>query len=127
MGSLSKPPFSFISLVSWLCWIGAAPPVSVFVFFGPVAVLTFVLALLSVGSLHTILGPMQWWLLRLIAMNVILYAFLKDFMQTPLQGGVWHLIQYLPFAALAIIAPLLRIAAWVLRFRDTILKSHSTG
>jgi hypothetical protein len=99
-------------LVGWLCWIGAAPAIGVFVFFGPVAVLTFVLAFFSIGNFHTILGPRWWQLLRLIGMNVILCTFLKDFLQHPLHGGVRHLIEYLPFAAMAIVAPLLRFAAW---------------
>ena len=107
-----------LGLVSWLCWIGSAPPIGVFIFFGPVAALTFVLAVLSFGNLHTILGPKLWQLLRTIGMNVILYAFLKDFMQDPLHGGVLHLAEYLPFAAMAIVAPLLRLAAWGMRLRE---------
>ena len=108
-----------LALVSWLCWIGSAPPIGVFVFFGPVAALTFILALLSFGNLHTMLGPKLWRLLRTIGMNVILYAFLKDFMQDPLHGGVQHIVEYLPFTAMAIAAPLLRLAAWGLRLRET--------
>jgi hypothetical protein len=73
-----------LALVAWRCWIGAAPSIDVFVFFGPVAALTFILALLSFGNLHTILGAKAWQLLRTIGMNVIFYAFLKDFMQDPL-------------------------------------------
>jgi hypothetical protein len=60
-----------LALVSWLCWIGAAPPIGVFVFFGPVAALTFILALLSFGNLHRILGPKPWRLLRTIGMNAL--------------------------------------------------------
>jgi hypothetical protein len=76
-----------LALVSWLCWIGSAPPIGVFLSFGPVAGLTFILALLSFGNLHRMLGPKLWKLFRTIGMNVILYAFLKDFMQDPLHGG----------------------------------------
>jgi hypothetical protein len=114
-----------LALVSWLCWIGSAPPIGVFVFFGPVAALTFILALLSFGTPHTMLGPKPWQLLRTIGMNVILYAFLKDFMQDPLHGGVWHLVEYLPFTAMAIAAPLLRLAAWGLRLRESRFNLHS--
>jgi hypothetical protein len=114
-----------LALVSWLCWIGAAPPIGVFIFFGPVAVVTFVLALLSFGNLHTILGQKPWRLLRTIGMNVILYAFLKDFMQDPLHGGVRHILEYLPFTTMAIVAPLLRVAAWAMRLRETRLNWHS--
>ena len=114
-----------LGLVSWLCWIGSVPPIAVFLFFGPVAIITFVLARLSFGNLHTILGPKLWQLLRTIGMNVILYAFLKDFMQDPLHGGIWHFVEYLPFTATAIAAPLLRLAAWAMRLRETRLNLHS--
>jgi hypothetical protein len=114
-----------IALVSWLCWIGSAPPIGVFVFFGPVAALTFILAILSFGNLHRMIGPKLWQLLRTIGMNVILYAFLKDFMQDPLHGGVRHIVEYLPFTALAIAAPLLRLAAWGVRRRETRFNLHS--
>ena len=105
-------------VVAWLCWIGATPPIGVFMFFGPVAVLTFVLALLSFGNLHTALGPKWWQLVRIIGMNVILYAFLMDFMKDPLHGGVRRLVEYVPFTAMAILAPLLRLSAWALRLRE---------
>ena len=108
-----------LALVSWLCWIGSAPPVNVFVFFGPVAALTFILALLSFGNLHRMLGPKLWRLFRTVGMNVILCAFLRDFMQDPLHGGVQHIVDYLPFTVMAIAAPLLRLAAWGLRLRET--------
>ena len=108
-----------LALVGWLCWIGSAPSVNVFVFFGPVAALAFILALLSFGNLHRMLGPTLWRLLRTVGMNVILYAFLRDFMQDPLHGGVRHVVDYLPFTVMAIAAPLLRLAAWGLRLRET--------
>jgi hypothetical protein len=114
-----------LGLVSWLCWIGSTPPIGVFVFFGPVAALTFILVLFSFGNLHTMLGPKPWKLLRTIGMNVILYAFLKDFMQDPLHGGVRHIVEYLPFTAMAIAAPLLRLAAWGVRLRETRFNLHS--
>jgi hypothetical protein len=113
-----------LALVSWLCWIGSPPPIGVFVFFGPVAALTFILALLSFGTPHTMLGPKPWQLLRTIGMNVILYAFLKDFMQDPLHGGIWHVVEYLPFTAMAIAAPLLRVAAWGMRLREARFSLH---
>lgn len=107
-----------LALVGWLCWIGAPPPIGVFVFFGFAAVLTYVLAILSFGDLHLLIGSKWWQLLRTIGMNVILYAFLKDFLQHPFRGGVWHLVEYLPFAGMAIVAFLIRLAAWALRILD---------
>src|SRR5579871_6998237 len=45
-----------LSLVSWLCLIGAAPVRGVFVFFGTAAAFTFILAFFSFGDLHKVLG-----------------------------------------------------------------------
>jgi hypothetical protein len=106
-----------LALVGWLCWIGAPPPLGVFIFFGFAAVLTYALAILSFGNLHLSIGSKWWRLVRTIGMNVILYAVLKDFLQNPFSGGIWHLIEYLPFAAMTIVAFLLQIAAWTLRAR----------
>jgi hypothetical protein len=33
-----------------------------------------------------------------------------------LLGGFWHLVEYVPFAVMAIMAPLLRVAAWGIGF-----------
>src|SRR5262249_7641029 len=77
-----------IGLVGWLCWIGAAPPVPLFIFFGIALIFTYLLALFSIGDLHRALGPRSWWLLRTIGMNYIAFAFFVDFMKSPLQGGV---------------------------------------
>ena len=101
-----------LALVSWLCWNWRTPPIDVFIRFGTAAAFTFLLALFSFGTLHAVLGPKGWQLLRIIGMNYILYAFLYDFMQNPLHGGVRRLVLYLPFAVMAIVAPLLRLAAW---------------
>jgi hypothetical protein len=106
-----------ISLVGWLCWIGAAPGVAVFVFFGIALIFTYLLALFSIGNLQQTLGPRWWWLLRTVGMNYIAYAFFVDFMKYPLHGGIKHVVEYLPFAILAIIGPFLRLAAWALRMR----------
>jgi hypothetical protein len=104
-----------LSLVAWLCWIGAAPAVGVFVFFGTAAGFTYLLALCSFGDLHSMLGQRWWQLLRIVGMNFILYAFFKDFTQGGLLGGFWHAVAYVPFVVMAIAAPLLRIAAGVYR------------
>ena len=106
-----------LGLVSWLCWIGAAPAAGVFIFFGSAVVVTYLLALFSFGNLHSILGPRWWQLLRIIGMNFILYAFFKDFTGNPFHGGIRHGIEYVPFAAMTIVAPLLRLAAWAIGSR----------
>jgi hypothetical protein len=106
-----------IGLVGWLCWIGVIPPASVFVFFGVALIFTYLLALFSIGNLQQALGPRWWWLLRTVGMNYIAYAFFVDFMKYPLHGGIKHVVEYLPFVILAIVGPVLRLAAWTLRMQ----------
>jgi hypothetical protein len=108
-----------LALVAWRCWIGAVPPVDIFIRFGIAAAFTYLLALFSFGNLIAMLGPKAWQLLRTIGMNYILYAFLSDFAQNPFQGGIRHLIEYLPFAVMATVALLLQLAAWGVRLRST--------
>jgi hypothetical protein len=102
-----------LSLVAWLCWIGAAPEVGVFIFFGTAAGVTFLLVFFSFGNLYTMLGPKCWLLLRTIGMNFILYAFFSDFAKDPLHGGIRRVVEYVPFIVLTVAAPLLRLAAWL--------------
>jgi hypothetical protein len=112
-----------IGLVGWLCWIGAAPAVGVFVFFGVAAIFTYLLAILSIGNLQQLLGPRWWWLLRTVGMNYIAYAFFVDFANDPLNGSIKHLVLYFPFAILAVVGPFLRLAAWTLQMKHRWLKS----
>jgi hypothetical protein len=107
-----------LGLVGWLCWIGAAPPLGTFIFFGVAVIFTYLLALLSIGNLQKALGARWWWLLRTVGMNYIAYAFFVDFMNNPLHGGIKQVVKYLPFAILAIVGPSLRLAAWTLRMRN---------
>jgi len=111
-----------IGLVGWLCWIGAAPAVGVFVFFGVAVIFTYLLTLLSIGNLQQLLGQRWWWLLRTVGMNYIAYAFFVDFVNDPLNGSIKHLVLYLPFATLAVVGPFLRLAAWTLQMKDRWLK-----
>jgi hypothetical protein len=104
-----------IGLVVWLCLIGAAPDVSTFVFFGIALVWVYLLALFSIGRMRRALGPGSWWILRTIGLNYIAYAFIVDLLRNPLHGGVGHVVEYLPFATLAIAGPVLRLAAFVQR------------
>jgi hypothetical protein len=104
-----------LGLVAWLCLIGAAPNVSTFIVFGIAAGWAYLLALFSIGRLHQALGPKYWWLLSNVGMNYVAYAFAVDFLRDPLHGGVKHLVEYLPFAVLAVAGPGLRIAAMAQR------------
>ncbi len=104
-----------VGLVAWLCEIGHTPGTSVFVFFGIALVWTYLLALFSIGRLRKALHPLGWWLLSNVGMNYIAYAFAVDFIRYPFDLGVKHLAEYLPFAILAVVGPILRLSPFVLR------------
>jgi hypothetical protein len=100
-----------LGLVAWLCMIGPAPDASVFIFFGIAVAWVYLLALFSIPRLQQARSPKCWWLLRNVGMNYVAYAFAVDFLRDPLSGGLKHLVQYLPFAVLAVAGPPLRLAA----------------
>jgi hypothetical protein len=104
-----------IGLVAWLSYIGASPPLGSFIFFGIAVLLTYLLALFSIGNLQYTLAPSGWWLLRTVGLNYIAYAFAVDFLRYPLLGSVKYLLGYLPFAILSVMGPMLRLAAFVQR------------
>jgi hypothetical protein len=104
-----------LGLVVWLCYIGAAPALATFVFFGIAAVWTWLLALLSIDRLHLAVGRLAWRWLNLIGLNFIALAFAVDFLRFPFQADAKYLAGYLPFVILAIASPVLRLAAWGLR------------
>jgi hypothetical protein len=112
-----------LGLVAWLCQIGTAPGTSTFVFFGIAVFWTYLLALFSIGRLHQTLNPWVWWLMRMVGLNYIAYAFAVDFLNHPLQGDARRVVAYLPFAVLAIVGPMLFFVAsaqriWRLRRRS---------
>jgi hypothetical protein len=115
-----------LGLVGVLCQIGAAPAPATFIFFGIGAAWVYLLALFSIPRLRLALGPRNWWLLSNVGMNYVAYAFIVDFLQQPLHGGVKHVVEYLPFAVLSLGGTGLRLAAYAQRigrsWRDS---SHS--
>lgn len=104
-----------LGLVGWLCQIGATPSVKTFVFFGTAAIFTYLLMALSLNGLRHLMSAKQWGVLRLVGMNFIALAFAVDFLRSPIQAGTVRELAYLPFAALAVLGPILRISAWVMR------------
>lgn len=107
-----------VGLVVWLYQVAATPPLPpwLLVFFAAGIVWTYLLAALSFGGLVRALGPKYWRLLRFVGMNYILLAFARDFVLAALHAGsarhpAWNMVEYLPFAALCIAAPLLCCAA----------------
>lgn len=107
--------FVHLSLVAMLCLIGAAPGPLTFMFFGVGVVWAYLLALFSVPRLHELLGAKNWRVLSTVGMNYLAFAFIVDFLKTPLGGGTKHLIEYLPFVVLSLAGPCLRLAAFAQR------------
>ena len=56
-------------------------------------------------------------------MNYVAYAFSVDFAKYPRNGGVKHVVEYLPFVTLAVAGPFLRLAAWTLQMKDRWLRT----
>jgi hypothetical protein len=104
-----------LGLVAWLTYIGAAPALGVFLFFGIAVLWIYLITLFSIRRLHKALGPKGWWLLRVIGLNYIAFAFAKDFLGNPQFGSFRYLVTYLPFAALSVAGPLLCLAAFMHR------------
>lgn len=107
-----------IGLVVWLYQISTRPPLSrsLFVFFAIGIVWVYLLAVLSFGGLSKALGPRRWRLVRFLGLNYILLAFAYDFVRSVVHYGivhqdVWRFVEYAPFAAMSVAAPILSLAA----------------
>ena len=100
-----------LGLVVRLCAIGSPPSPETFGIFGPAAGFVYLLALLSVDRLRQALPSKSWPILRTVAMTYIAFAFILDFKRLPL-SDFRQSVEYIPFAALSIVAPLLRLAVW---------------
>jgi hypothetical protein len=104
-----------LALVAWLTYIGHVPPRGVFVFFGVAALWTYLLALFSIRRIQHALGSKGWWVLRVVGLNYIAYAFASDFLRYPQLGSIKYLFGYAPFAVLSVVGPLLCLAAFMRR------------
>ena len=100
-----------LGLVGWLCWIGDAPPVETFAIFGLAAAWTLLLAISSIERVGLALGDVGRWALRNIGMNYIAFAFAFDFLTPHRPVTALKVAEYLPFAALSVFGPLLRLLA----------------
>jgi hypothetical protein len=104
-----------LGVVAWLYVSDNPPARSTLIFFGIAAIWTYVLAILSIKRLSAGLNPRVWRTVRTLGVEYIGLAFLTDFAKHPFQGGVLDVANYLPFLALAIAGPVLRLAALVKR------------
>lgn len=103
-----------ILLVIWLYAISPKPPLPLHlaIYFGIGLLFMYVLALFSIPSLAAKLPPPLWRALRIVGMEYIALAFLRDFLQGPFDLKAGHLIAYTPFALLGVGALLLRLAGY---------------
>jgi hypothetical protein len=96
----------------YLCVSGYPPPSQTFAVFGSAAIFTYALALLSIDRVRQVLPSSVWRAFRTIGMNYIAFAFILDFTKFSFSSALGSLL-YLPFAAFAVAAPSLKLAAWV--------------
>jgi hypothetical protein len=82
-----------------------------FIIFGAEGCCTYLLALLPVRRMREALPANVWPPIPFVAMNYILFAFILDFSRFQTYGLI-DVVKCLPFLALAICAPILRLAAW---------------
>ena len=101
-----------LGLVVALCAIGSPPALRVFVIFGPGAVWAALLAIASNNAAGLALGATGGWLLRNVAMNYLAFDFAVDFVRPQPLNSTARQIEYLPFAAFALLGPTLRALAW---------------
>jgi len=105
-----------LGIVAFILYRSPTPfPRAPLVFFSIGVFWTYLLALLSIRGLSAMLGPRSWRIVRTIGVEYISFAFLVDFAKNSFPGGVLHLLAYLPFLALAVAGPLLRLAAMAKR------------
>lgn len=112
-----------LGLVVCLCATGNAPDARTFIVFGAAAAFVYLLALLSIPRVRMALPDRFWPLIRALAMNYVALAFIKDFARHGIggfrdillygTGSSQDIVMYAPFAALAIIGPILKLAAWI--------------
>jgi hypothetical protein len=87
------------------------------VYFGLGAWWTYALAACSIERVRRVLPPRVWRIMRGIGMEYIAWLFILDFVVGPIRNGFNHPLDYAPFAALAILAPLLRWTVLLQRWR----------
>jgi hypothetical protein len=110
-----------LGLVAGLFLLTRRPPLTglLLLFFLTGMFWTYLLAVFSFGGLAKALGSRGWRAIRMVGMNYILCAFIFDFVRvaihSPVHYGLWRLIQYAPFAAMCVSAPIFVFAAAMYR------------
>jgi len=115
-----------LGLVAWLYYAFVGPGRFTLTLFGVAAFWTYLLALFSVKRVTAALHRRTWRILRTIGVEYISFAFLYDFLSSPLLGGILHLMEYLPFQILAVAGPVLRLAASIKKHQSRRLAGETT-
>ncbi len=107
-----------LALVAALYQRAVSPPLSrpLLIFFSVAAVWTYIIASSSLRPVSAALAPETWRIVRRLGVEYLTLAFIIDFSKHPFGGGWMHLIAYMPFAVLAVAAPVLRLAAAAKRY-----------
>jgi hypothetical protein len=108
-----------LTLVAWICWIGAAPPLQTFVIFGIGAACAYALLASSFDVVRRAMGPDAWRRVQSVGAGYILFAFAFDFLRPQPLKPIGFLVGYLPFDILIVSGVALRLLAWWKRRRST--------
>jgi hypothetical protein len=84
-------------------------------FFAVGVVWTYMLALFSWERLSRLFSPSFSQALRNIGLEYLALVFFADLVLLPIRGHTNHPVEYLPFSILAIVGPLIRVAAAIRR------------
>jgi hypothetical protein len=110
--AFASAQFVHVGLVIWLAWI--SPPQSimdaVMPFFAIGVVWTYFLAALSIDCARNVFSPYMLKVMRTIGSEYIALTFFADFVLVP-QYPPPHPILYIPFWAMLLVGPSLRLAA----------------
>lgn len=102
-----------LGLVGALSAIGAAPAAQVFILFGPGVACALLLTIASIDGVRRAIGAAGWRLLNNVGMNYLAFDFAVDFLRRQPSTSAIRQLEYLPFAALAVLGPALRLLAWL--------------
>jgi hypothetical protein len=101
-----------VGLVARLVSMSDAPTLeSIMPFFAVGVVWTYVLALSSVKRLSNLFSPSLLQILRNIGLEYLALVFFADLVLLPIQTHTNRPLEYLPFSALIIVGPILRMGA----------------
>lgn len=117
-----------LAIVVRLLYKGPPRPASELLVFGMAVFWTYLLAAFSFAKLRARLKPGIWRIVRTVGVEYIAIAFFVDFNKNPFDGGFFKALNYVPFIALSVAGPLLRLAAFIKRTitkRRTLLRSTS--